>query len=109
MENIHGKKLYSVTHTDATAAKAAQGTPSSATARIVITDIAGSSDKNGAILTVKCGGTDGFQIQLAGSATPQAFSHSFETPIVCDASENATVEVDGTALCKANIVGYLIP
>lgn len=99
--NFAGKKCFSGTHTHATAAKIEQATPSAG--RIFITDIAGSSDKAGSILLVKAGGTTIFQIQVGAAF----FAHRFEVPLICDASKNATVEIDGTSACKANIVGFV--
>ena len=106
MKHLSGASHFNQTATGTTSAVATEGTPTAG--KIYITDIVVSSDKNGALLQVKQGGTPVvFQLQLSGSGTPIAFSHHFDTPIIIDESKNATVEIDGTALCKANFCGYV--
>lgn len=74
-----------------------------------ITDIAGSSDKAGSLLTVKQGTTVVWEVQLATTAAGiNAFSHSFSTPIPSALGALVSVTVDGTSVCKANIAGYAL-
>lgn len=106
--NYAGTKAFSVTHTHATAAKAEQAAPG-AGKRLFITDIIGSSDKAGAILLVKedsGGAGDATKLQLQVNAGN--FSHHFNTPIIITANKKASVEIDGTTVCKANIVGFIL-
>lgn len=74
-----------------------------------ITDIAGSSDKAGSLLTVKQGTTVVFEVQLATTAAGiNAFEHTFASPIPSAVNALVSVTVDGTSLCKANIGGFTI-
>ena len=103
-----GTKTFSVTHTHATAAKAEQAAPG-AGKRLFVTDIAGSTDKDAAILLVKedsggAGDATLFQLQVKGTL----FSHRFETPLIVTANKKASVEIDGTTACKANISGFIL-
>ena len=90
--------------TSAVALKAA----STGTAQVnYITDIAGSSDKAGALLTVKQGSTTIWEVQLASTAAGiNAFSHSFSEPLSSAVGATVSVTVDGTSVCKANIAGF---
>ena len=113
MNNYAGTKAFSVTHTHASAAKAEQAAPG-ANKRLFITDIIGSSDKPDAQLLVKedsGGGGEAtkFQTQFRVDATYNGmFQHHFETPLIITANKKASVEVDGTAVCCANIVGFIL-
>lgn len=93
------------TATNATSAVATiSGTAGSIT---YITDIAGSSDKAGALLLVKQGTTVIWQIQLATTAAGiNAFEQHFESPLYGAVGADVSVTVDGTAACKANISGF---
>lgn len=72
-----------------------------------ITDIAGSSDKAGALLTVKDGTTVIWEVQLATTAAGiNAFEQSFIQPLKGTAGNLVSVTVDGTSVCKANIAGF---
>lgn len=72
-----------------------------------VTDIAGSSDKAGALLLVKQGTTVIWQVQLATTAAgTNAFHHSFQSPLAAASGASISVTVDGTAACYANIAGY---
>ena len=72
-----------------------------------VTDISGSSDKAGALLTVKQGTTVIWEVQLASTAAGiNAFSHSFQSPLPSASGASVSVTVDGTSVCKANIAGY---
>ena len=97
---------FSATHTHATAAKATKAAPG-AGKRILINDIAGSSDKAGAIIKIieDTAGTPVTKFQLQVGAGN--FAHSFKTPIQITANKSGGVEIDGTAACKANIVGEI--
>lgn len=106
MSRIPGKH-FSVANSHATAAAATQAAPG-AGKRILITDIAASSDKAGSILSVveDVAGTPVTKWELQVGAGVHAFS--FKTPIQITANKSATVQIDGTALCKANIAGKII-
>lgn len=69
-----------------------------------ITDIAGSSDKAGALLLVKQGSTVIFQLQIGTTA----FEKTFATPLKAEVGADVSVTVDGTSACKANLSGYTI-
>ncbi len=74
-----------------------------------ITDIAGSSDKAGSLLTVKQGTTVIWEVQLATTAAGiNAFDEQFESPLPGVSGGAVSVTVDGTSLCKANIAGYYL-
>lgn len=74
-----------------------------------VTDIAGSSDKAGSILSVKDGSTTIWQVQLATTAAGiNAFDQRFESPLACTAGADMTVSVDGTTTAKANVAGFYI-
>lgn len=74
-----------------------------------VTDIAGSSDKAGALLLVKQGTTVIWQVQLATTAAGiNAFSHTFASPLMGVAGALVSVTVDGTSAAYANIAGYTI-
>ena len=75
-----------------------------------ITDIAGSSDKAGALLTVKDGTTVIWELQLQTSAAGfPAFQQSFQEPLGATVGALVSVTVDGTSLCKANLCGFSLP
>jgi hypothetical protein len=72
-----------------------------------ITDIAGSSDKAGALLLVKQGTTTIWQIQLAATAAGNlAHAYQFKIPLRAATGALVSVTVDGTSACYANIAGY---
>ena len=109
---MQGTKKFSVTHTHATAAKAEQATPG-ADKRLFITDIVGSSDKPDAQIKIiqDSGGTPvtKFQSQFRVDGTNNGiFAYQFKTPIIIDANKKASVEVDGTAVCCANMAGFIL-
>lgn len=99
-------KKFSVTATHATAAAATQTAPG-AGKRILVTDIAGSSDKAGSLIKIieDTAGTPvtKFEIQVGSGS----FSYTFKTPIQITANKTAGVEIDGTSVCKANIAGEI--
>lgn len=107
MAPIESGTPFSETATHATSAVASHTGVAGKTFHI--TDIAGSSDKAGALLLVKQGTTVIFQVQLAATAAGNlAFSHSFAVPLRGVDGGLVSVTVDGTAVCNANIVGYEI-
>lgn len=72
-----------------------------------VTDIAGSSDKAGALLLVKQGTTVIWQVQIATTAAGiNAFEHQFASPLPGASGASISVTVDGTSVCNANIAGY---
>jgi hypothetical protein len=109
MEPLQGAKKFSHMGDGTTSATATESTPTSQ--RIYITDLVASSDKAGAILTVKQGGSSTpFSIQLSAATatgTPTALAIHFQTPIIITANNNAVAEVDGTDICRVNMTGYV--
>ena len=104
---IAGSKKFSVTHTHATAAKAEQA--ATAEKRHYITDIAGSSDKAGSIILVtedSGGASEVVRYQITVGVGN--FHHSFDTPLIITVATKVSVEIDGTASCKANIGGFTV-
>ena len=102
---------FSATHTHASAAKATKAAPG-AGKRLLITDIIGSSDKPDAQIKIieDTAGTPvtKFQAQFRVDATYNGvFHHVFKTPIQITVNKSASVEVDGTAVCCANIAGEI--
>ena len=98
---------FRVTATHATSAVASKTGATGLT--YYITDIAGSSDKAGALLLVKDGTTVIWQVQLATTAAGiNAFEQTFSTPLACTSAALASVTVDGTAACYANISGFAL-
>lgn len=90
---------FSETATHATAAVATHAASTGKT--YYITGVSASSDKSGAILLVKQGTTTIWQLQVGASA----HSVTFPIPLAGASGVLVSAEVDGTALCKANIVG----
>ena len=106
MEPLMGAKKFFDTATGTTTASVTEGTPTSPK-RIFITDIAVSSDKGGAYLTIKQGGSSTpFSLQF-GTSTPFAWAHSFEVPIIISVDNNAVITIDGSAFCRVNVGGYV--
>ncbi len=99
-------KKFSVTATHTTAAAATQAAPGTGN-RILVTDIIGSSDKDGSIIKIieDTAGTPVTKFQLQVGAGN--FAYSFKTPIQIAANKSAGVEIDGTSICKANIAGEI--
>lgn len=105
MAGIDSGLPFSESATHATSAVASH--TGVATKTYYITDVAGSSDKAGALLLVKQGTTIVWQVQLATSAAGiNAFQQSFRLPIKAALGALVSVTVDGTAACYANICGY---
>lgn len=98
---------FAVTATHATSAVASQAGVTGKT--LYITDIAGSTDKAGALLLVKQGSTVIWQVQLATTAAGiNAFAETFSMPLAGALSASVSVTVDGTSACYANIAGYML-
>lgn len=89
----------SATATHATAAAATIAAV--AGQKVYITDISASSDKAGAILLLKDGSTVIWQVQVGAGN----YEHHFSTPLATALGATASVEIDGTSACKANIAG----
>lgn len=105
-KQLHGTP-FSATATHATAAAASEAAVSGKTH--YITDIAASSDKAGALLLVKDGTTTIWQVQVATTAAGNnSFTHTFSTPLQGTSGAAVSVEIDGTAACKANIAGFTL-
>lgn len=99
---------FSVTATHATAAVASKA--AAASTKHFITDIAVSSDKAGAICLVKQGTTTLWQMQVGTTAAGiQIYDHTFVVPLEAAVNALVSVEIDGTAACKANIAGFSLP
>jgi len=96
---------FQVTATNATAALASNA---GVAGRVhYITDISASSDKAGALLLVKQGTTVIWQSQVAATAAGTlAYEHTFSTPLTGAVGALVSVEIDGTAVCHANIAGF---
>lgn len=98
---------FVVTATHATAASASQTGVADRTH--YITDISASSDKAGALLLVKQGTTVIWRSQVATTAAGNnSYSHSFSQPLAGVAGGLVSVEIDGTAVCHANIAGFTL-
>lgn len=98
---------FSVTATHATAAVASKDAATGKTH--YITDISASSDKAGALVLVKQGTTVIWRSQIATTAAGNnSYEHTFSTPLVGASGALVSVEVDGTAVCHANIAGYTL-
>lgn len=108
MTGIEFGTPFSATATHATSAVASMAAVAGKT--FYITDIAGSSDKAGALLLVKQGTTVIWQVQLQTTAVGlPAFHHQFKMPLQGAVGALVSVTVDGTAACYANIAGYSLP
>ncbi len=104
---MQGQKTFSVTGTGVAIAQAIEAAPG-AGKRILVTDIIASSDKAGAIIKI-IQDTAGVPATLFEAVIgANSFNHSFKTPIEIVANKTASVEIDGTAVCKANIIGVII-
>ena len=91
---------FSETATHATAAVASHAAVAGKT--FYITDIAASSDKATSIMLVKQGTTVIWQEQVGAGRV----EFSFKNPLKGALGAQVSVEIDGTAACKANISGY---
>ena len=100
------KTKFSATATHATEADATQAAPGSGK-RLIVTGFLASSDKSGAIMLLieDLAGTPVTKLQLQIDA--DFIAHKLATPIVITANKSATIRIDGTSACKANIVGVI--
>ena len=94
---------FQVTATHATAASASKAAVSWKVH--YITDAVASSDKAGAILLIKDGITTIWQVQMP--ANGNVVLH-FVQPLKGTSGVAVSVDVDGTAACKANIAGFTL-
>ena len=94
---------WPVTHSHATAAAATKAAV--ATAKHVITGFIVYSDKAAAVVNVKSGSTVKYTTTYTAAGEK---TETFPTPIFCVLGETASVEIDGTASCKANMFGYTL-
>jgi len=93
---------FSITATHATLASASQAGVTGS--KHYITNITVSSDKAGSVGLVKKGTTVIWQFVLGAGV----HSVPFDTELRGDISSLVSVEIDGTALCTANISGFTI-
>ena len=99
---------FAVTATNATSSVASKA--GVAGTKYYITDIAGSSDKAGALLLVKDGTTIIWQVQLQTTAAGfPAFQQSFQQPLEATVGNLVSVTVDSTSAGYANIAGFSLP
>ena len=94
-------KRFSVTATGTTSATATK--TASAGTTYYITDISASSDKAGAIVTVKQGTTVIWEAILDANTS---YEHTFTTPLAGASGALVSITVDGTSVCKSNICGF---
>jgi len=94
---------WPVTHSHATAAAATKAAV--ATARHVITGYIVYSDKATAVVNVKSD-TDVLYTTTFTAAGEKVLT--FPTPIILALNKAASVQIDGTASCKANMFGYTL-
>lgn len=105
MGGIDSGTPFSETATHATAAVASHTGVAGRT--FYVTDVSASSDKAGALVLVKQGTTVIWRSQVQTTAAGYcAYNHTFKTPLRGAVSALVSVEVDGTAVCHANIAGY---
>lgn len=98
---------FSVTATHATSAVATNAGVAGKTH--YITEIAGSTDKAGALLLVKQGSTLLWAVQLAATAAGNvSFCQTFNTPLKAELGAAVSVTVDGTSVCYSNLAGFTL-
>ena len=96
---------FSKTATHATAAVASHAGVANKT--YYITDIIASTYKAGALMLFKQVTTIIWQSQVAATAAGNlSYEHTFSTPLRGASGALVSVEIDGTAVCHANIAGY---
>lgn len=72
-----------------------------------ITDVSASSDKAGALMLIKQGTTIIWRSQVQTSAAGYcAYEHTFSQPLEAAVGALVSCEIDGTAVCHANIAGF---
>lgn len=94
---------FNVTATNATSAVATRTGVAGTVA--YITDIMGSSDKAAALILVKDGTTVIWQGRVSNTAP---FYEQFDSPLKITAGADCSVTVDGTAICTANLAGWVM-
>lgn len=78
--------------------------------KFYITDVSASSDKAGALVLVKQGTTVVWRSQLQTTAAGFcAYTFTFSQPLEAAVGALISCEVDGTAVCHANISGFSLP
>jgi len=99
---------FSVTHSHANTALATKAAVTGK--RHYITDIAVSSDKDGAVMQIKDGSTVIWQMNLTNAVTggPYIFWQSFVVPLIGTKGGAVSITIDGTTVCKANIGGFTL-
>jgi hypothetical protein len=103
----HGRYI-SATATHATAASAS--ITGVAGEKFYVTDVSASSDKAGALMLVKQGTTVIWRSQLQTTAAGFcAYEHTFSQPLEAVVGALVSCEIDGTAVCHANIAGFSLP
>lgn len=69
-----------------------------------ITDVCAGSDKAGSVIIVYDGSTEIWQAQVGAGN----FTQSFVQPLKCTSGSAASVTIDGTSACYANIAGFTL-
>ncbi len=98
----YGKRFY-VTATGTTSATATETASTGVTH--YITDISASSDKAGAVITVKDGTTNIWEAIIDANSS---YEHSFGVPLAGTKGNLVSITIDGTSVCKSNICGFSI-
>ena len=100
------KTKFSQTATHATQADATQAAPGIGK-RLIVTGFIASSDKDGAIMLLieDLAGTPITKLQV--QVHKGFIAHKLSTPVVITANKSATIRIDGTTGCKANILGVI--
>ena len=105
---MRGSTKFSVSTAQTQTANATQVAPG-AGYRLLISDIAASSDKPGAVVKIiqDIASTPVTLFELQTGTPVGYFAHRFGQPIQVEANKTATVQIHGVAVCKANIVGEI--
>jgi len=108
MYKVQGSKEISQTHTHATLASAYQIAPGNLK-KILITDIAVSSDKADSVVNViQDKGGSMARVLFQSQVDDGNLQQSFQTPLQVEANLSVRVEVDGSSVCKANFNGLIV-
>lgn len=94
---------WPVTHSHATAALASIA--GVATAQHVITGFICSTDKASAVISVKSAATVKATVTVPAAGV---YKYRFPTYIICPLGEAASVTIDGTSACAANLFGFTL-
>lgn len=100
--SLYGTRVTTTANSSTAAAAAIAGVSGTT---IYISDVSGSSDLAGAVLQVKDGSTVIWQDRISNTS---AAVYNFSTPLACTIGNSATVTVNGTSACNANVVGFTI-